>query len=99
MIAIENVRLFRELQARNGELTEALEQQTATGEILRVISSSPTDLQPVIATVAENAARVCGASDSFIFRLDGGVLRLVAVHGALSSTLAVGDTMATSAIR
>jgi two-component system, NtrC family, sensor kinase len=91
VIAIENVRLFTELGARNRDLTEALEQQTATGEILRVIASSPTDLQPVMDTVAENAARVCGATDSAIFRLDGEVLRFVARHGALPRPLSIGD--------
>ena len=83
MIAIENVRLFQELEARNAELTESLEQQTATAEILRVIASSPTDLGPVMEAVAENAARVCGATDSSIYRLEGEHLRLVARHGSL----------------
>ena len=86
VIAIENVRLFNETK-------EALEQQTATAEILRVISSSPTDLQPVMEAVAENAARVCGATDSSIFRLEGEHLRLVARHGSLPRPLTIGDTL------
>ena len=72
VIAIENVRLFKELQARNAEITESLEQQTATSsEILRIISSSPTDIQPVFDAVA--AKRWPGVTASFanVFRFDG----------------------------
>jgi len=86
VIAIENVRLFQELQAKNRELTEALEQQTATADILRVISSSPTDLQPVLDAVGENAARLCEANNAVIFRLEGGLLRQVASYGGMPTT-------------
>jgi two-component system, NtrC family, sensor kinase len=71
VIAIENVRLFTELGARNRELTEALEQQTATAEILRVISGSPTDLAPVFESILANATRLCEANLGTLFRYDG----------------------------
>jgi signal transduction histidine kinase len=76
VIAIENVRLFQELK-------EALEQQTATSEILGVIASSPTDIQPVLDTVAENAARLCESLDAQIFRVEGDALHIVASYGPL----------------
>ena len=87
VIAIENVRLFTELQARNHELTEALEQQTATADILRAISSSPTDLRPVLETVVHAAARFCDAPDVAIVRVDGDVLRLAAASGSFGDEM------------
>src|SRR5262252_1675415 len=65
---------------------EALDRQTATAEILRVISSSPTDIQPVLSAVAESAARLCHAYDVTVFRVEGDVLRLVAHHGPVPAT-------------
>ncbi|PYO53689.1 MAG: histidine kinase, partial [Candidatus Rokuibacteriota bacterium] len=80
VLAIENVRLFKELEARNRDLTEALEQQTATGEILRVISSSPTDVQPTFEAIAASATRLCAAVNSLVIRFDGRLMHLAAHH-------------------
>ena len=76
VIAIENVRLFQ-------ELTESLEQQTATSEILGVIASSPTDIQPVLDAVAKNAARLCEATDAQIRLVEDDGTRLVASFGTV----------------
>jgi signal transduction histidine kinase len=86
VIAIENVRLFNELEARNRELTEALEQQTATGEILRVISSSPTDLAPVFDAVAKSVSRLCDAPDVVIVRVEGEFMCFAASVGTFGQT-------------
>src|SRR5262249_6654639 len=78
VIAIENVRLFTELEARNRELTEGLERETATGEILRVIPSSPTDIQPVLEEILDSGKRLCEATFGAVFRFDGEAFVLAA---------------------
>jgi GAF domain-containing protein len=82
VIAIENTRLLNELRQRTGDLSEALEQQTATSEVLRVISSSPGELQPVFEAILTNATRICEASFGNLLSYEGEVFRRVAMHNA-----------------
>ena len=81
VIAIENVRLFEAEQARTRELSEALEQQTATSEVLKVISSSPGDLEIVFNAMLENATRICGAKIGILFRYEEGAYAAIAMLG------------------
>jgi GAF domain len=78
VIAIENVRLFDVAQARTNEVQESLEYQTAISEVLNAISRSPSDIQPVLNTIAETAQKLCHSEHVFIFRLEGGRYRLAA---------------------
>src|SRR5262249_38085227 len=80
VIAIENARLFEEVQARTKELTQALEQQTATSEVLSVISTSPGELGPVFQTMLANATRLCEANFGVLFRYDGNVFHAAAMQ-------------------
>ena len=82
VIAIENVRLFEEVQARTRDLSESLEQQTATSEVLQVISSSAGELKPVFETMLESAVRICGAKFGNLLLVEGDAFRHVALHGA-----------------
>ena len=88
VIAIENVRLFKELEARNRDLTEALEQQTATSDILRVISRSQADVQPVLETIARSARALCDAKFGNVYLLDGETISLAASDGLAPKALA-----------
>jgi GAF domain-containing protein len=82
VIAIENTRLLNELRQRTDDLTESLQQQTATADVLEVISRSAFDLDAVFETVAESSVRLCAADRAFIFRFDGELLRLAAAYNA-----------------
>jgi len=93
VIAVENVRLFKELEQKNralseahAQVTEALEQQTATSEILRVISSSPTDIQPIFDAIVRSASRLCGGEYAIVTRYDGELLHLAAQHNPRPGT-------------
>ena len=87
VIAIENVRLFDEVQARTRDLSEALEHQTATSEVLSVISRSPTNAQPVFSAICESASRLCDAVYSVVWRYDGDLLHYAANHNFTAEVL------------
>jgi GAF domain-containing protein len=82
VIAIENTRLLNELRQRTTDLSESLEQQTATSEVLRVISSSPGELEPVFQAMLENAVRICSAQFGNLLLYDGSAYKVAAMHGA-----------------
>jgi len=94
VIAIENVRLFTELQENNralsqanAQVTESLEQQTAAAEVLKVISQTPTSLQPVFEVIGESALRLCRAWSTSVWRLEDSVLRVVSAHGGTPGSI------------
>jgi two-component system NtrC family sensor kinase len=87
VIAIENVRLFDEVQAKTRDLTEALTYQTGSANILNVIASSPTDIEPVLKAIVEGACEVCDANDAAVLLEDGEHLRFRAHHGPIDINL------------
>jgi hypothetical protein len=92
VIAIENVRLFDEVQARTKELSESLEQQTATSEVLQVISSSQGELEPVFQAMLDNATRICEATFGSMLFYDGDAFHRVAIHNAPSAFAKFNET-------
>src|SRR4029434_7983741 len=93
VIAIENVRLFKELQARNRDLTDALDRQTATAEVLRTISHAQADVQPVFETIADSAMRLVGAWAAAVYRNENDLIRIVAVRGGLPGSADAFDEL------
>src|SRR5258705_1400082 len=87
VIAIGNVRLFDEVQAKTRDLTEALTYQTGSGNILRVIASSPTDVKPVLNAIVESACELCEADDALVALRDGNDLLFQAQHGSIPLVL------------
>src|SRR5262249_22202569 len=82
VIAIENTRLLNELRQRTDDLSEALDQQTATSEVLKVIASSPGTLDPIFGTILANAARLCEATYGTLYLCEGAGFRMAATHNA-----------------
>ena len=93
VIAVENVRLFTTLRERNHALSVALDQQTATSDILRVISNAQTDVQPVFDAIVASAVRLCGADHSVAARFDGELLHPLAFHGFSPEALSIAERM------
>ncbi len=86
VIAIENTRLLNELRQRTDDLSESLEQQTATSEVLKVISGSPGQLEPVFNAMLENAVRICDAGFGVLFRYDGSMFHAIAAINSAGRT-------------